>query len=99
MESSIVTELYCHNCDGYVQVKFDLTLNGRHIVLCPNCKHEHYRIIKDGIVTENRPGNISTYIVSSASTSYYATALTDTSAASTSNIFLADMWLNRYSTT
>jgi hypothetical protein len=48
------TQLYCHNCNGYFNADFDETVNGNHVVKCPNCKHEHCRVIKDGIVTDDR---------------------------------------------
>jgi NAD-dependent SIR2 family protein deacetylase len=48
------TKLDCHNCNGTFSVDFDDTLNGNHIVKCPNCGHEHCRVIKDGVVTGER---------------------------------------------
>lgn len=35
-------ELYCHNCNGYVQFSLDTELDGAYILNCPNCGHEHY---------------------------------------------------------
>ena len=32
----------------------DLSLNGNHIIECPHCGHEHYRVIKRGKVTSDR---------------------------------------------
>ncbi|MHA2280071.1 MAG: hypothetical protein ACXAC5_04240 [Promethearchaeota archaeon] len=29
-------------------------MNGNYTVVCGNCKHEHYRHIKNGVVTEDR---------------------------------------------
>lgn len=48
------TQLYCHECGGYFNVNFDLSVNGNHIVKCPNCNHEHCRVIKNGEVTDDR---------------------------------------------
>jgi hypothetical protein len=59
-------ELWCHNCSRYVQFSVDLELNGRHIIKCPNCDHEHYRVVNKGVITEERWGssnNIPTYFV------------------------------------
>lgn len=47
-------ELYCHNCDRYVQFAIDGNLDGRHIINCPNCKHEHFRVVRDGVITSER---------------------------------------------
>jgi hypothetical protein len=47
-------ELYCHNCDGYVKFPIDLAKNGNHVLNCPNCNHEHCRVVKDGIITDIR---------------------------------------------
>ena len=48
------TELHCHECQRYFEVEFDHTINGNHVVNCPNCNHEHCRVIKDGVVTSDR---------------------------------------------
>ena len=29
-------------------------MTGNYTVICGNCGHEHYRVIKDGVVTEDR---------------------------------------------
>lgn len=50
-------ELYCHNCGRYVQFDIDTSLNGCHVIVCPNCKHEHFRVVIDGIITEYRWGS------------------------------------------
>ena len=49
-------ELYCHNCARYVQYADDLAVNGRRNIVCPNCGHHHYRIVRDGKITEDRWG-------------------------------------------
>jgi len=64
-------ELYCHNCGRYVQFDIDTSLNGNHVIICPNCKHEHYRIVEDGIITKDRWGSANSnpsacYVVNSA---------------------------------
>jgi hypothetical protein len=30
------------------------TMNGNYTVKCGNCGHEHYRVLKNGVVTEDR---------------------------------------------
>lgn len=47
-------ELHCHDCNKYVQFDIDLSLNGNHVLECPNCGHEHCRVVKDGIITSER---------------------------------------------
>ena len=53
-ETKEVTELYCHECDGYIKIELDYSLNGNHVVECPNCGHEHCRVIENGKVTSDR---------------------------------------------
>lgn len=47
-------ELFCHNCGRYVQFPIDLSINGNHVLKCPNCKHEHCRVVRDGVITDDR---------------------------------------------
>jgi hypothetical protein len=47
-------ELHCHACNQYVQFDIDLEQNGNHVIICPNCGHEHCRVIENGIITEAR---------------------------------------------
>lgn len=73
-------ELHCHNCNQYVQFDIDLSLNGNHVFECPNCGHEHCRVVKDGIITDDRWDSrngqtlyINTSTITYTSTSTYAT--------------------------
>ena len=50
-------ELWCHECERYVQFDIDLSLNGNHVIVCPNCGHEHCRVVENGIITEARWGS------------------------------------------
>jgi len=46
---------YCEGgCKAYVLVKLDIDLEGEHVIICPSCKHHHYRTIKKGEITESR---------------------------------------------
>jgi hypothetical protein len=47
-------EIFCHNCQKHVQFDLDVELNCNHILNCPNCNHEHCRVVQDGVVTGNR---------------------------------------------
>ena len=59
-------EIHCHNCDRYVQFDIDLGLDGNHVLECPNCGHEHCRVVKNGVITGDRwdSRNGQTYNVS-----------------------------------
>ena len=58
-------ELFCHECSSYVQFNLDMDLEGKHILHCPVCGHEHYRIVKDGVVTEERWGSNNNHFIPS----------------------------------
>ena len=47
-------ELHCHACQKYVQFDLDLELNGNHVLECPNCSHEHCRVVENGQITGDR---------------------------------------------
>lgn len=94
-------ELHCHNCDKYVQFDIDTALNGNHVLVCPNCKHEHCRVVDNGKITdvrwESRNLNLATYTVSSytittSSASTYNTYMMNVGA-STANSALYGSWL------
>ena len=80
-------EIHCHNCDRYVQFPIDLALNGRHVLNCPNCGHEHCRIVYNGKISEERwdrrngdsayAGNMMTFQVP---TVYITSTITSTTA-------------------
>jgi DNA-directed RNA polymerase subunit RPC12/RpoP len=95
-------ELWCHNCSHYVQFDMDLSLNGDHVLECPNCGHEHCRVVENGQITEVRWGQrngrglgiirISTF---SATVSRISTWDTYTvGAATTSCVFLYGSWMD-----
>ena len=70
------TEIYCHECNGYVRFTLDDSLNGNHIITCPNCGHEHCRVIKDGVITGDRwdSRNGQTFYIPSITISWTATS-------------------------
>ena len=50
-------EFYCSgSCSKYFDFVLNTALNGDYRIHCPNCKHIHYRTIKDGQITETRHG-------------------------------------------
>jgi hypothetical protein len=78
-------ELWCHNCSRYVQFSVDLELDGRHIIKCPNCDHEHYRVVNKGVISEERwgsnnnvPSFFATYLTSSTTSITASTSTTMT---------------------
>lgn len=89
-------ELWCHDCERYVQFTLDLSLNGNHVLNCPNCGHEHCRVVKDGKITDirwdsrNGPNIPAIGNLSSSVTSTY----TNYSASGGSSTFLYQSWMN-----
>ena len=79
-------EIFCHNCQQYIQFNIDISLNGNHILDCPNCKHQHCRVVDNGKITDVRWGqrnqSLQTFQVSQYSI---------TSSASASSIVYVDM--------
>ena len=62
-------ELHCHNCNRYVQFNLDTDLDGKHVLQCPNCGHEHCRYVNKGVVSDTRwdsrttkPTNLTGYV-------------------------------------
>ena len=50
-------EFYCSGgCKGYTTFPIDVSIDANVILVCPNCKHEHFRKMKDGKITEDRHG-------------------------------------------
>jgi uncharacterized protein YbaR (Trm112 family) len=95
-------ELHCHICDKYVQFDIDISLNGNYVLACPNCKHEHYRLVVDGKITDVRWDQINTnlqfyavntYAITTSSTSTYNTYAINSSA-NTANSCLYASWMN-----
>lgn len=79
-------EIHCHACGQYVQFEIDLGLNGNHVLNCPNCGHEHCRVVKDGVITEDRwaSRNGPTITITSAQysmTAYYSSSFSSSTQA------------------
>ena len=78
-------ELHCHECNKYVQFDLDDEINGNHVLTCPVCKHEHYRVVKDGVISDRRWGqrngdnNPTGYYSISASTTTFTSVSIDMS--------------------
>jgi hypothetical protein len=48
------TEIFCHNCQGYFWWDFDEEVNGDYKIICPQCGHDHYRVVRQGVETDER---------------------------------------------
>lgn len=48
-------EFHCEgSCRGYTLVPLDVEEERDIILVCPNCKHEHYRTLRNGEITQIR---------------------------------------------
>lgn len=93
-------ELFCHNRKSYVRFNVPES-DGEFIVRCPNCGHEHFRVVRDGVITEERWGSSNSVAsplspvyatgTSTANTSFISSSGTS---ATTANSFIAQSWLN-----
>jgi len=50
------TNVDCTSCGKVFIAKINFDLDGNHKILCPYCGHEHWRVIKKGVVTGDRWG-------------------------------------------
>ena len=58
-DDKVLHEFNCSWCGGYILAKLRMDLDGAHCIVCPGCQHEHFRIISNGEITEDRaPDNI-----------------------------------------
>jgi len=66
-----------------------MSLNGNHVLNCPNCGHEHCRVVSNGKITDDR------WDQRNAQQVYYATNITysTTSTAGTNN-YTYNSWSN-----
>lgn len=94
-------EIYCHACGQYVQFDIDLSLNGNHTLECPNCGHEHYRVVRNGKITEDRWQNSgAVYSIPTATITYTATSTystynsVSTGATDGTSAYFYDSWIN-----
>ena len=53
---SDMQELYCNECGRYLRFKTKPWKNGKLIIVCDHCRHQHCRWVKDGVVKEVRWG-------------------------------------------
>lgn len=53
----VKTDMYCHECGKNFVALVDFSLDGNHAIECPHCGHEHQRVIRNGLVTDQRFGS------------------------------------------
>ena len=51
------TSTYCHDCSKNFIAIIDYDIDGDHEIICPYCGHVHCRVIKNGVVTDDRWGS------------------------------------------
>jgi hypothetical protein len=79
--SKIAQEFYCNDCDGYILVKLNISLNRRIQVKCPSCGRLHPRAVKEGLIVESyhdTTGDTENIVPTKAA--YSKTSLLDTRA-------------------
>lgn len=87
------TDLHCHQCNKTFIAELDFAIEGNHVVECPHCGHEHFRVIQKGLITGERwHSGLDRVDVSPRSVwkSNVLKAQTSTAAQ-----FIRDAWLNR----
>ncbi len=91
-------ELWCHDCEHYVQFNMDLSVDGNHVLECPNCGHEHCRVVKDGKITDIRwdSRNGPSILIIASATTFSTSSTWDTSGAT--SIFLYGSWMDNSNT-
>lgn len=88
------TEINCHNCNKNFVAQLDLEINGKFIIECAHCGHEHYRDIKDGTVTEARWGSGDNSATRISGRSVWKSSVIKAQTSTVSH-FLRERWLNR----
>ena len=53
-EGIIKTAETCTDCAKDFVARYDFDVDGNHVVICPNCGHEHCRVIKKGVMSSDR---------------------------------------------
>ena len=53
MTERVRQEFYCGECDGFIRLSIHCNVNHEFHFECPNCGHQHRRVIRDGVIYEN----------------------------------------------
>lgn len=89
--------VYCTNCSGEFIAELDLSLNGNHEITCPLCRHIHYRVVRDGEVTEDRWRSSAgpTYVAFTSTSITVSTTVNTTQFINATSSILTSAWLSR----
>lgn len=86
------TDMYCHDCNKNFLATIDYDVDGNHEVICPHCGHYHCRVVKSGVVTNDRwDSRLST---TKTRTEKVWTDSSLKMQTSTASHFLRERWLN-----
>jgi predicted nucleic acid-binding Zn-ribbon protein len=106
LNDRISAPLSCTECRQVVRVNIDRHATGNLTIVCPNCGHEHYRYVENGVITEDRwrssaPMVSIAYYSTSASTDTmtWTGTSTDSTGSTATSAFLRDAWYNTDSST
>jgi len=86
-------ELWCHNCDHHVQFNLDLSLDGNHTLTCPNCGHEHCRVVEAGRITGIRWDSRKAADWGATGVTSTSNSVTLVAYATASSSYTGDLWL------
>jgi len=50
----VKTEFMCTQCQKYFDIMMNISLNGNYRIHCPCCGHVHYRMVREGLITDER---------------------------------------------
>lgn len=89
------THLYCHHCTGNFLALLDYDIDGQHVVECPHCGHEHCRVIKGGLVTDDRWNGRNGNRIDVEKRNVWKHNVLQIQTTSASH-FLREKWLQRY---
>lgn len=98
MEDKRRQEIWCHNCNNHVQFTLDISLSGNFRLHCPNCMHEHRRMVRDGVITEGR-WDVSATALNSATSNITYTQYSSYNTTGSATSWLANSWANTSSIT
>lgn len=85
------TDVHCTNCSKNFIGTIDFSIEGNHVIICPYCSHEHYRVVKKGKITEDRWNSAYKTVEKRIGLWTHQSIKMSTSTASQ---FLRDKWLN-----
>ena len=97
-EGLVRTDMHCHSCSEQALpsnfiARIDYNLEGNHEIECPRCGHLHYRVVRKGVVSEDRYN--SSHVVHKVTGRNVWKSATQPVITSTASMFLRDRWLNR----